>query len=131
MDTYNFSDVYPFYDKMCKILIGASTYGDDGIDAVITNFYVSSDGIPMIRFRQEDGISYDFSLEEYLDNIDLEDDDYNEVKEMLETFDDDYLQESLSNTTKKKDKQHKRKLILDEEVVPQKYNTRKDWRHKR
>ena len=131
MDTYNFSEVYPFYDRMCKILIGAGTYGDDGADAVITNFYVSSDGIPTIRFKQDDGISYDFPLEQYLDNIDLDDEDYEEVRGMLDSFDDDYIQESLGDSNKKKDKQHKRKLILDEEVTPQKYNTRKDWRHKR
>ena len=130
MDTYNLTELYPFYPEMCKILIGAPTYGDDGEDAVITNVYFS-DNTPYIRFEQDDGICYDFPLIEYLDNIELAEDEYDEIQGYLDEIanTDDEIHESLSygQSTHKK----KRKLILEEEEKPGKYSTRKDWRHKR
>ena len=118
------------YTRMCKILIGAETVGDDGEDAVIDMFYIK-DGIPMIRFTQEDGCKYDFELEGYLDSINLDDEDYDEVREYLDAFYDEDITESISYQRKKENQGHKRKLILDEEEAPTKFNTHKDWRHKR
>lgn len=131
MDTYNLTDLYPFYPDMCKILIGTPVYGDDGEDAVIINVYFS-DNTPFIKFEQDDGVCYDFPLAEYLDNIELDEEDYNTIQGYLEEIaeEDEQLHESLSYKPTNKIKK-KRKLILDEEEKPTKYSTRKDWRHKR
>ena len=94
----------PVPKRIYNILIGASTVGDDGVPAEVTNVYLNN-GIPQIDILQDDGVEYvGFNLADYLDNIF---DDYGEREEIEDYLDSLGLLESV--------KTPKKKLVLNEE----------------
>ena len=117
-----------------QILLGAYCYGDDGEPASVSNVYMDN-GYPVVDIQQEDGVVYyGLELNTFLDSIELEDEDYDIVDQYLaDLCDEEVVTESFEPIkSKSKSTNIKRKLILEEDAIGSgKFNTRKDWHHKR
>lgn len=75
------------FDKIRRILVGAFCYGDDGENARITDVSFDAEGIPTIKFiEDETGRFYFERLDGYLDAIELDKDDREFIEDYLESL---------------------------------------------
>ena len=75
------------FDKIRSILVGAFCYGDDGENARITDVSFDAEGIPTIKFiEDETGRFYFERLDGYLDAIELDKDDREFIEDYLESL---------------------------------------------
>ena len=74
------------FDKIRSILVGAFCYGDDGENARITDVSFDAEGIPTIKFTEDEtGRFYFERLDEYLDAIELDKDDREFIEDYLKS----------------------------------------------
>ena len=75
------------FDKIRSILVGAFCYGDDGENARITDVSFDAEGIPTIKFTEDEtGRFYFERLDGYLDAIELDKDDREFIEDYLESL---------------------------------------------
>ncbi len=119
-------------DDVRDILVGAYCYGDDGEPARITNVYLDGE-YAYVDILQDDGVPYNrLELNTFLDAIELDDDEYDVVDQFLADLVDYEVVRENFEPMKSKSKTVKRKLILEDDAIGSgKFNTHKDWHHKR
>ena len=84
---YEGSTGSPIFDKIRSILVGAFCYGDDGENARITDVSFNAEGIPTIKFTEDEtGRFYFERLDWYLDAIELDKDDREFIEDYLESL---------------------------------------------
>ena len=134
MNTNRLFEAADIPEDVKQILVGAYCYGDDGEPAEVTRVYMDN-GYPVVDIQQEDGVAYyRLELNTFLDSIELDDAEYDVVDQYLaDLVDEEVVTESFEPIKSKgKPVNVKRKLILEEDAIGSgKFNTRKDWHHKR
>ena len=132
MNTHGLYEAVEIPAQVRDILVGAYCYGDDGEPATVTNVYPDGESIA-VDIMQDDGVPYyRLELNTFLDSIELDDDEYDVVDQFLADLVDSEVMTESFEPIKAKNKNVKRKLILEEDAIGSgKFNTHKDWHHKR